>query len=68
MDTIKNGQFLKRDRFLPSNIICDRLDISLSTFYRLVRAGAIRAYRIGKAYKVKESEIEAFLQRNCINN
>lgn len=40
---------------------CRYLRISRPTFFKLVAAGKIRAQKIGKGWKVFETELERFL-------
>ena len=50
----------KEDRGLRRQETTKILGISDATFYRLVRSGDLKAYRINVEYRVRESEVERF--------
>ena len=45
----------------------DILQVSLETIRRYVRNGKLKAARIGKAYRVTETQLKAFLDENTAN-
>jgi excisionase family DNA binding protein len=38
------------------------------TVYRLIRAGKLPAVQIGKAYRVKENDLEAYLESSYVKS
>lgn len=38
------------------------LDVSPMTIYRLIGARELRAYRIGRSYRIRRDDFEAFMQ------
>lgn len=44
--------------------VCDRLMISESVAYRLLRSGAIEAFKIGPIWKVPADSINKFIQNS----
>ncbi|MBV8980825.1 MAG: excisionase family DNA-binding protein [Acidimicrobiia bacterium] len=38
--------------------------VSNMTVYRLIRAGDLRAARVGRGYRIRESEVDAYLDRS----
>lgn len=50
----------KEDRGLRRQDVQRVLGISKNTFYRLVKAEKLNAYRINVEYRVRESEVERF--------
>jgi excisionase family DNA binding protein len=43
-----------------------RLGITQRTLYRLIDEGQIPAYRMGRVFRVKESDIEGFVERSRV--
>jgi excisionase family DNA binding protein len=41
--------------------------VSKMTVYRLIRAGKIPAVQIGKAYRVREDDLERYLNSSYVN-
>lgn len=41
--------------------------VSKMTVYRLIRAGKIPAVQIGKAYRVREDDLEQYLTSSYVN-
>jgi excisionase family DNA binding protein len=52
-----------RARFLTVAEVADMLRVSSMTVYRLIKAGDLRAVRVGKSYRLREEDIDAFLSR-----
>jgi excisionase family DNA binding protein len=44
----------------------ERLDVPTSTLYKNWRAWGLKAYRIGRALKFRERDIEAWLDRQLV--
>ena len=44
------------------------LRVSNMTVYRLIKAGELPALRVGKNYRIRESELEAFLTAGLIDS
>lgn len=49
------------DQLLQINQVCNLFQISRSTIYRAVRRGEIKIHKIGKASRVRESELANWL-------
>ena len=52
---------VSRARFLTPQEVADLLRVSSMTVYRLIKAGELRAVRVGKAYRILEDDIDAYL-------
>ncbi len=50
-----------RPRFLTPAEVAEQLRVSAMTVYRLIKSGELRAARIGKSYRVLESDVDAYL-------
>lgn len=48
-------------RWLSTAEASDRLGVTLRTLYRLVDEGRLPAYKIGRVIRVKEEDVDAFI-------
>ncbi len=44
--------------------VADMLNISLSTMYRLLNRKEILSYKVGNSLRMKQSDVEAYLEQN----
>ncbi|MGE3619074.1 MAG: helix-turn-helix domain-containing protein [Acidimicrobiia bacterium] len=51
-----------RPRFLTPAEVAELLRVSPMTVYRLIKAGEIRAARIGRSFRIREQDVDAYLQ------
>ena len=54
-DLMASGPLLSRQQ------VADKLNVSRATVYRLIRAGEIRAYRIGHSIRVAQVDLENYV-------
>lgn len=50
-----------RAKLLTVAEVADMLRVSTMTVYRLVKSGELRALQIGKSYRLREEDVDAFL-------
>ena len=50
-----------RLRLLTVAEVADFIRVSTMTVYRLIKAGDLPAIRVGKSYRVKQDDLDAFL-------
>ena len=50
-----------RPRLLTVAEVADLMRVSTMTVYRLIKAGDLAALRVGKSYRIKQEDIDAFL-------
>lgn len=50
-------------RWLGTSEAAERLGVVPRTLYRLIDEGQIPAYRMGRVFRVKESDLDAFLEK-----
>jgi excisionase family DNA binding protein len=55
------AQSSPRARFLTAGEVAEVLRVSTMTVYRLIKAGELPAARIGKSYRVREDDVDAYL-------
>jgi excisionase family DNA binding protein len=51
------------DRFLTVREVAALMRVSTMTVYRLIKAGDLAATRVGRSYRLREREIDAYLGR-----
>ena len=49
-------------KFLDANGIAEWLGVNVTTIYREIERGKLVAYKIGKAFKVKPEDLDAYLE------
>ncbi len=57
------AQEMSRSRFLTVAEVAGLMRVSSMTVYRLIKAGDLRAVRVGKSYRVREDDLDAYLAR-----
>jgi excisionase family DNA binding protein len=50
-----------RPRFLTVAEVAEQIRVSGMTVYRLIHAGALRAVRVGRSFRIPEDAVEEFL-------
>ena len=50
-------------RFLTAAEVASLLRVSTMTVYRLIKSGELRAVRVGKSYRLREDDIDAYLSK-----
>ena len=50
-----------RPRFLTPAEVAEQLRVSSMTVYRLIKAGELRAVRIGRSFRLREDDVDAYL-------
>jgi excisionase family DNA binding protein len=51
----------QRARFLTVAEVADIMRVSSMTVYRLIKAGDLRAVKIGRSYRLAEDEVDRYL-------
>lgn len=49
--------------FYKAEELADKLQVNIMTIYRYIKAKKLKAYKIGKEFRIDRSEFEAFLKR-----
>ena len=52
------------DRLLTVQEVAAIMRVSNMTVYRLIRGGELRAARVGRGYRIRERDVEAYLSRD----
>lgn len=53
----------QRARFLTVAEVAEIMRVSTMTVYRLIKAGDLRAVRVGKSYRLSEDEVDRYLAK-----
>ena len=53
--------------FLTVAEVAKQLRVSNMTVYRLIKAGEMRAVRVGRGYRLKEDDVRRYLQQRYID-
>ena len=54
---------MQEKEFYTAQEIADILKVNIMTIYRYVKAGKIKAYKIGKEFRIEKKEFDRFLDR-----
>ena len=48
--------------FYRAEDLAKKLDVNIMTIYRYIKAGKLKAHKIGKEFRIGQSEFERFLK------
>lgn len=48
--------------FYRAEDLAEKLDVNIMTIYRYIKAGRLKAYKIGKEYRIDKNEFQLFLK------
>ncbi len=52
-----------QEEFYTARELADKLRVNVMTIYRYIKAGKLKAYKIGKEFRIDEKEFEKFLNK-----
>ncbi len=56
---------MKKDQeFYTAKEIADKLSLNVMTIYRYIDSGKLKAYKIGKEFRIDRSEFEKFMNKS----
>ncbi|MFM7271344.1 MAG: helix-turn-helix domain-containing protein [Actinomycetes bacterium] len=55
------SQPLSKSRFLTVQEVADLIRVSTMTVYRLIKSGDLPAVRVGRSFRVRESDVDTYL-------
>jgi len=58
MDKNKN-----QAEYYTAKELADKLSLNVMTIYRYIDAGKLKAYKIGKEFRIEKSEFERFMKK-----
>jgi excisionase family DNA binding protein len=54
------------DRLLTVAEVADTMRVSNMTVYRLIKSGDLAALRVGKNYRIRESDVDSYLSQRSV--
>ncbi len=54
---------MKKKEFYKAHELADKLDVNVMTIYRYIKAGKLKAYKIGKEFRIERSEFKRFMEK-----
>jgi excisionase family DNA binding protein len=54
---------MKNKEFYKAEDLANTLDVNIMTIYRYIKAGRLKAYKIGRDYRVGKNEFAEFLKK-----
>lgn len=52
--------------FYTAKDLAEKLGLNIMTIYRYIDAKKLKAYKIGKEFRIKKSDFEAFLNNSTV--
>lgn len=53
----------KEKEFYTASDLADKLSVNIMTIYRYIKAGRIKAHKIGRGFRIDKSEFNKFLNK-----
>ncbi|MEX2458032.1 MAG: helix-turn-helix domain-containing protein [Actinomycetota bacterium] len=60
------GRSFVGDRLLTVGEVAGSMRVSNMTVYRLIKSGQLAAIRVGKNYRIRESDVESYLSERSV--
>jgi putative resolvase len=54
----------KQPEYYTAKKLADKLSLNVMTIYRYIDAGKLKAYKIGKEFRIEKSEFERFMNKS----
>jgi excisionase family DNA binding protein len=54
---------IKKSSFYTAENLADLLQVNIMTIYRYIKAGRIKAYKIGREYRIGGIDFQSFLKK-----
>lgn len=56
---------MKNKEFYKAEELAKLLEVNIMTIYRYIKAGRLKAHKIGRDFRIDKNEFQAFLKRVC---
>ena len=53
----------QKKEFYTAKELADKLRVNIMTIYRYIKAGKVKAYKIGKEFRIDKEEFDKFLDK-----
>ena len=54
---------MKQEEFYTAKELAEKLRVNIMTIYRYIKAKKLKAYKIGKEYRIEKTEFDAFMKK-----
>jgi excisionase family DNA binding protein len=54
---------MDKQNFYTAKELAEQLRVNIMTIYRYIKAGKIKAYKIGKEFRIEKKEFDRFLSK-----
>ncbi len=54
---------MKDKPFYKAEDLAEQLEVNIMTIYRYIKAGRLKAYKLGREFRIEKSEFDAFLKK-----
>lgn len=54
---------IKEKDFYKAEDLAELLEVNIMTIYRYIKAGRLKAYKLGREFRIKKSDFDAFLKK-----
>jgi excisionase family DNA binding protein len=54
---------MKDKPFYKAEDLAELLEVNIMTIYRYIKAGRLKAYKLGREFRIEKSEFDAFLKK-----
>ncbi|MBP9715455.1 MAG: helix-turn-helix domain-containing protein [Candidatus Pacebacteria bacterium] len=54
---------MKEKPFYKAEDLAELLEVNIMTIYRYIKAGRLKAYKLGREFRIEKSEFENFLNK-----
>jgi len=58
---VSGVSMLRDDQLMTVREVAEHMRVSTMTVYRLIKAGELSAVRVGKNFRIRESDLQAYL-------
>jgi excisionase family DNA binding protein len=56
---------IQEKEFYKAEDLAEKLDVNIMTIYRYIKANRLKAYKIGKEFRIKRKDFNNFIEKNC---
>ena len=57
-----NNNMKEKQEYYRAENLAKKLDVNIMTIYRYIKAGKLKAYKLGKEFRIEKVEFEKFLK------
>ena len=54
---------MQQKEFYTAKNLAEKLEVNIMTIYRYIKAGRLKAYKIGKEFRIDKNEFNKFLDK-----